>query len=74
MAPGSTGRYVRFRVLLDGQPPGADHGIDVDEQGRGLVEAPRLYQLIRHRDRVVSHTVEIAFVDPGARAYVFTFG
>lgn len=74
MAPGPTGRYVRFRVLIDGQPPGADHGLDVDEQGRGLLETPRLYQLIRHRGRVVSDTVEITFLDTGARAYVFTFG
>jgi thiol-disulfide isomerase/thioredoxin len=74
MAPGPTGRYVRFRVLIDGQPPGIDHGLDVDEQGRGLLESPRLYQLIRQRNRVDSRTVEIAFLDPGARAYVFTFG
>ena len=74
MAPGPTGRYVRFRVLIDGQPPGADHGLDVDEQGRGLLETPRLYQLIRHRSRVVGGTVEITFLDTGARAYVFTFG
>jgi hypothetical protein len=74
MAPAPTGRYVRFRVLIDGQPPGADHGLDIDEQGRGLLETPRLYQLIRQHDRVVSRTVEITFLDPGARAYVFTFG
>lgn len=61
-------------MLIDGQPLGADHGLDVDEQGRGLLQTPRLYQLIRHRDRVVSHTVEIAFLDAGTRAYVFTFG
>lgn len=74
MAPGATGRYVRFRVLIDGQPPGTDHGLDVDEQGRGLLETARLYQLIRQRNGVDSRTVEIAFLDPGARAYVFTFG
>ena len=74
MAPGTAGRYVRFRVLIDGQPPGTDHGLDVDEQGRGLLETPRLYQLIRQRKRVDSRTLEIAFLDPGARAYVFTFG
>ena len=74
MAPGPSGRYVRFRVLVDGQPPGTHHGLDVDEQGRGLLETPRLYQLIRHRNHVDSRTVEIAFLDPGARAYVFTFG
>jgi hypothetical protein len=74
MAPGPAGGYGRFRVLIDGQPPGTDHGLDVDEQGRGLLETPRLYQLIRQRNRVDSRTAEIAFLDPGARAYVFTFG
>ena len=63
-----------FRVLLDGKAPGADHGLDVDEQGEGSVTEPRLYQLIRQRGRVSEHTLEIAFRDPGARAYVFTFG
>jgi thiol-disulfide isomerase/thioredoxin len=74
MAPGPTGRYARFRVLIDGRPPGTDRGLDVDEQGRGLLETPRLHQLIRHRNRVDSRTLEIAFLDPGAHAYVFTFG
>jgi hypothetical protein len=74
MAPGPTGGYGRFRVLIDGKPPGTDHGLDVDEQGRGLLETPRLYQLIRQRNQVESRTVEITFLDPGARAYVFTFG
>jgi Thioredoxin like C-terminal domain len=74
MAPGPAGRSVRFRVLIDRQPPGADHGLDVDEQGCGRLETPRLYQLIRQHDRVVSHAAEITFLDPGARAYVFTFG
>jgi hypothetical protein len=32
---------VRFRVLIDGQPPGAAHGIDVDAQGNGTVTEQR---------------------------------
>jgi hypothetical protein len=37
MAPGGQGKPVRFRVLIDGQPPGPAHGVDVDEQGVGTV-------------------------------------
>jgi thiol-disulfide isomerase/thioredoxin len=74
MAPTSDGQPVRFRVLLDGQPPGEDHGVDTDEQGAGTVAEPRLHQLIRQAKPVADRTFEIAFLDPGARAYVFTFG
>ena len=65
---------VRFRVRLDGSPPGADHGVDVDEQGEGTVTEPRLHQLIRQRGRVEDRTFEITFLDGDVRAYVFTFG
>lgn len=65
---------VRFRVTLDGQPPGVHHGTDVDAEGNGVVEATRLYQLIRQGTAVKPRTVEIRFLDPGARSYAFTFG
>jgi cytochrome c biogenesis protein CcdA/thiol-disulfide isomerase/thioredoxin len=65
---------VRFRVTLDGQPPGPNHGSDVDEQGNGVVGASRLYQLIRQSGAVKPRTVEIRFLDPGARGYALTFG
>jgi thiol-disulfide isomerase/thioredoxin len=65
---------VRFRVLIDGQPPGAARGADLDSQGNGTVSYPRLYQLIRQPGPVTDRTFEITFLDPGARAYVFTFG
>ncbi len=74
MAPTPDGRPVRFRVLLDGSPPGAAHGVDADEQGEGSVAEPRLYQLIRQRTPVAEHTFEITFLDAGVHAYVFTFG
>jgi hypothetical protein len=61
-------------VLVDGQPPGADHGIDVDDQGNGTVTEQRLYQLIRQRGPISDHTFEISFLDPGVQAYAFTFG
>jgi thiol-disulfide isomerase/thioredoxin len=68
------GRPVRFRVKIDGAPPGADHGTDVDADGSGTVQAPRLYQLIRQSRPIEDRTFEIEFLDPGVRAYVFTFG
>jgi hypothetical protein len=63
-----------FRVLLDGQPPGNAHGVDVDGQGNGTVTEPRLYQLIRQNGPVTERTFEITFPDPGAQAFSFTFG
>ena len=63
-----------FRVLLDGQPPGNAHGIDVDGEGNGTVTEPRLYQLIRQSGPVTDRTFEITFPDPGAQAFAFTFG
>jgi thiol-disulfide isomerase/thioredoxin len=74
LAPPPDGRPVRFSVRIDGQPPGEDHGVDIDERGEGTVTEPRLYQLIRQRGRVADHTFEITFLDAGVRAYVFTFG
>ena len=63
-----------FRVLLDGQPPGNAHGIDVDGEGNGTITGPRLYQLIRQSGPVTDRTLEITFPDPGAQAFSFTFG
>ncbi len=47
MGPAVQGKSVRLRVFLEGQPPGAAHGIDVDGQGNGTAAEQRLYQLIR---------------------------
>ena len=69
-----TNASIPFRVLLDGEPPGRSHGIDIDEQGDGLLDAGRMYQLIRQHDAVRDRTVEITFLERGAEAYVFTFG
>ena len=63
-----------FRVLLDGEGPGPSHGVDVDEDGNGLLREGRLYQLVRQDGEVREHTVQITFLEPGAEAYVFTFG
>jgi thiol-disulfide isomerase/thioredoxin len=74
LAPPATGTAIRFEVRLDGQPPGDDHGLDVDESGAGTVSEPRMYQLVRRRGAAAQRDFEITFLDPGARAYVFTFG
>ena len=63
----------RFTVRLDGEPPGEDHGLDVDGSGEGTLTEPRMYQLVRQR-AAARRTFEITFHEPGARAYVFTFG
>ncbi|MCK9684254.1 thioredoxin family protein [Scleromatobacter humisilvae] len=68
------GRPVPFRITIDGHAPGRDHGVDVDEQGRGVVSGERLYQLVREQDAVADHTFEIRFDRADARAWVFTFG
>ncbi len=62
-----------FTVRLDGAAPGDDHGLDVSSSGDGVVDEPRMYQLVRQR-QAGPRTVEIAFDTPGVRAYVFTFG
>jgi thiol-disulfide isomerase/thioredoxin len=74
MSPGARGESVPFRVLVDREPPGDAHGLDVDEQGNGTLCQERLYQLIRERGTVTDRTFEIVFLAPGAEAYVFTFG
>jgi thiol-disulfide isomerase/thioredoxin len=63
----------RFTVRLDGEPPGDDRGLDVDASGEGEIAEPRMYQLVRRR-AAAQRTFEITFHEPGARAYVFTFG
>jgi thiol-disulfide isomerase/thioredoxin len=74
MGPARPDVPVPFRVRIDGQPPGAAHGADVDDQGHGTVTGQRLHQLIRQPGRITDRTFEITFLDPGAQAYSFTFG
>jgi len=74
MGPATRGAAVRFRVLIDGQAPRGDHGIDVDEQGMGTVTEQRLYQLVRQKGPIPDRQFEIEFLDPGVEAFVFTFG
>ena len=65
---------IPFRVLVDGEPPGPSHGVDVDNEGNGVLRDGRLYQLVREHDPVRERTLEITFLEPGAEAYAFTFG
>ena len=74
MGPGAPDAPGRFRVLIDGQPPGPAHGADVDDQGHGTVTEQRLHQLIRQPGPITDRTFEITFLDPGVQAYSFTFG
>ena len=74
LGPSSPGASVPFRVLVDGEPPGDAHGLDVDEAGQGTVVKQRLYQLVREPGSIADRTFEITFLEPGIEAYVFTFG
>src|SRR5262249_21483288 len=74
MGPAAPGTSVRFRVLIDGQPPGQAHGTDVDEQGYGTLTEQRLYQLIRQPKPIIDRQFEIEFLGPGVEAFAFTFG
>ena len=73
LSPGGQ-ETIPFRVLLDGEAPGASHGVDVDEDGNGLLREGRMYQLVRQPDAIRERTLEITFLEPGAEAYSFTFG
>jgi thiol-disulfide isomerase/thioredoxin len=74
MGPATAGGAVRFRVRLDGQPPAAARGEDVDGEGNGTLSEPRLYQLVRQPQPVLDRRFEIEFLDAGAEAFAFTFG
>jgi len=65
---------IPFRVLIDGEAPGPSHGVDIDEDGGGVLGDGRMYQLIRQHEAVRDRTLEITFLEPGAEAYAFTFG
>jgi cytochrome c biogenesis protein CcdA/thiol-disulfide isomerase/thioredoxin len=74
LGPDSDGVTVRFRVTIDGQAPGANHGVDTDADGYGVVTGNRLYQLVRQQGSIMDRTFRIEFLVPGVRAYSFTFG
>ena len=65
---------VRFRITIDGKAPGTANGVDVDEQGNGVLIRQRMYQLIRQQGHIIDREVSIEFPDPGAEVFDFTFG
>jgi thiol-disulfide isomerase/thioredoxin len=74
MGPRVRGTPVKFRVRIDGDPPGKSHGIDVDEQGNGTASEPRMYQLIHQPGPIADRLFEIEFPVSGVEAFDFTFG
>jgi hypothetical protein len=75
MGPAQRGARVRFRLTIDGQPPGAAaRGVDVDEGGNGVVAEQRLHQLIRQPMPIAERLMQIEFLDAGAEIFAFTFG
>src|ERR1700761_5713381 len=74
LGPSKEGDKIRFRITIDGKPPGDAHGVDTGADGNGEVTTQRLYQLVRSPGAVADHTFEIRFLDPGVQAYAFTFG
>ena len=74
LGPAADGKPIRYRVTIDGKPPGADHGMDTDADGNGTITGQRLYQLVRQANGSGERLFKITFLDPGVRAYAFTFG
>jgi cytochrome c biogenesis protein CcdA/thiol-disulfide isomerase/thioredoxin len=74
LGPASDGKPIRYRVTIDGKPPGADHGMDTDADGNGTITGQRLYQLVRQANGSGERLFQITFLDPGVQAYAFTFG
>ncbi len=74
LGPSAPGRQIRFRALIDGKSPGADHGLDIDDQGNGRVIEPRMYQIVRQQSHIADRQITIQFLDAGIQAFSFTFG
>jgi hypothetical protein len=49
-------------------PPGASHGVVVDDQGNGSVTEQRLHQLIRQPKPIIDRRFEIEFLSHGVEA------
>jgi hypothetical protein len=58
---------IPFRLLLDDDAPRQSRGLDVDEDGNGLLRESRVYQLIRQRDLIKERTLKITFYEAGSR-------
>ncbi len=73
MGPVARGKSSRFRILIDGQPPGPAHGTDVDAEGNGTVSDQRLYQLVRQPKGVEDREFQIEFLEADVQVLAFTF-
>ena len=76
LGPKEQGKTIAFKVTIDGKAPQNAHGVDVNENGEGIVKEQRLYQLIRQQDGAdgEDHLFEIEFMQPVVEAYALTFG
>jgi thiol-disulfide isomerase/thioredoxin len=74
MGPPTRGSSLPFRVFIDGEPPGAAAGSDVDADGSGDLDQQRMYQLIRQHGPITDRLFEIEFLEAGAQGFAFTFG
>jgi hypothetical protein len=74
MGPPRSRPPVRFAVRLDGQHPGAAHGSDINENGDGIADYQRTYQLIRQPQPILDRRFEIELLEADLEAFVFTFG
>ena len=74
LGPGADRKPVRFRIRIDGNAPGENHGVDINADGYGEVTEQRLYQLVRIRGDIKDRTFQIEFLGSGVEAFAFTFG
>ena len=74
MGPMDGSTPVAFRVSIDRERLHDASGSDVDDGGAGLLNEPRMYQLVRQRGPIDDRLFTIEFLDRGAEAFAFTFG
>jgi len=61
-------------MLLDGEAPGPSHGVTSTRTATVCSGTAASTSFVREHDTVRERTLEITFLEPGAEAYVFTFG
>jgi len=74
MGPAQPGASIPFRVSIDGEAPGGASGTDVDGEGAGVLDRPRMYQLVRQPGEITDRVFGIEFLGEGAAGFAFTFG
>ena len=61
-------------MLIDVNPHGASHGLDINSSENGTVAEQRMYQLVVQQGRVIDRGFQIEFSDPDVEVYYSTFG